>query len=296
MIDLDPEMEALLGIEPVPPLDYALEDLLGIEPWRPRFVIFSSYGNDSVALIQWAHEQRLRDVAVVFSDTGWAAKWWMPRVEKLESWVRSLGYRTYRTKSIGFRALALWKKGFPTQQFQWCSYILKIEPAERWLRENDPDGRAICLVGVRREESQDRASFPIFNLASNSHGGRVMVAPMAEWSEETRDVFIRRAGVEPLPHRSMECSPCINSNKKDLQALQEDDIQKAEALEKEMHETLGLTSKGKPRTLFRPHRHMGAVGVREVVRWAHSKRGQYEPPEADEDLGAAGCEAGWCGI
>jgi len=287
------------------------DTILGIEPpLRPRFVIFSSYGNDSVALIQWCHEQGLTDVAVVFSDTGWAATWWIPRVEKLEAWVRGLGYRTSRTTSIGFEGLAFEKQAFPTQMFQWCSYRLKIEPGERWLMENDPERRAVCLVGVRREEGPDRKNWPAFMLKSGSHGDRVMVAPMADWTEETRDVFIRRAGVEPLPHRSMECSPCINSNKKDLQALTEDDVVKAEVLEKKMHTLLGLTSNGKPRTLFRPHRHMGAVGVREVVKWAHSGRGKYRPPVVDpineilgisadepdpEDLGSSGCEAGWCG-
>lgn len=278
------------------------EFLLGSSARTPRFVIFASYGNDSVALIQWAHEQGLEDVTVVYSDTGWAARFWDQRVRALETWVASLGFKTARTSSVGFRGLALAKKGFPTQQYQWCSYILKIEPGERWLRENDPEGRAICLVGVRRDESQDRASFPMFLLRSASHGGRPMVAPMVEWTVEIRDVFIKRAGVEPLPHRSMECSPCVNSNKRDLQALGEEDVAKAEALEAELHETFGLTSKGKRRTFFRPQRHLGATGVREVVKWAHSKRGQYQPPpgsetefDDDEDLGAAGCEAGWCG-
>lgn len=263
----------------------------------PRFVIFSSYGNDSVALIQWAHEQGLQNVSVVFSDTGWAAKFWIERVDRLEVWVRSLGFRTDRTTSMGFRELALWKKAFPTQMYQWCSWHLKIEPGERWLTENDPECRAVCLVGVRREESQDRAEFPAYLLASPSHGGRVMVAPMALWSEETRNHFIRRAGVVPLPHRSMECAPCVNSKKADLIALAEEDIQKAEDMEIEMQETLGLTANGKPRTFFRPHRHLGAVGVREVVKWGHSERGKYKPPieEEPEDLGQIGCEAGWCG-
>ena len=38
-------------------------------------VIFASYGNDSIALIQWAHERDLTDVAVAYSDTGWGAPW-----------------------------------------------------------------------------------------------------------------------------------------------------------------------------------------------------------------------------
>ena len=254
----------------------------------PRFIIFCSYANDSVALIQWAYEQGLKDVVVVYSDTKWSAPWWRNRVEWLEFWVYSLGFYTDRTDSLGFVELARNKKAFPTQQFQWCSYILKIEPGSRWLSENDPDARAVCLVGVRREESQDRADFPRVLLSSTNHGGRVMVAPFADFSEAERDALLTRAGLTPLPHRSMECSPCINSNRQDLQALTPDVIDGVAAVEEMMTRDFGLTKNGKPRTLFRPHRHMGAVGIREVVKWAHSPRGKYQPPEGiviDSDVG-----------
>ena len=53
-------------------------------------------------------------------------------------------------------------------------------------------------------------------------------------------------------------------------------------------EDMGFTSKGNPRVMFRPYRHMGATGIREVVKWAHSSRGEYEPP--------SGCDSGMCGI
>ncbi len=280
-------------------------DDLMVEP-KPRFVIFSSYGNDSVALIQWAHEQGLTAVTVVYSDTGWAATMWKPRVEELERWVRSLGYVTARTKGLTFQELAYQKKAFPTQQFQWCSFILKIEPGERWLAEHDPACHAVCLVGVRRDEGPDRAEFPRYLLCSPSHGGRVMVAPMADWTEVVRDEFLARAGVKPLPHRSMECSPCVNSNRADIRAMTEDDVVKAEQIEADMDAKFGRTPRGKPRTLFRPHRHMGAVGIREVKRWADSERGQYRPlddqqydedaaQQEDAELGSTGCPAGWCG-
>jgi 3'-phosphoadenosine 5'-phosphosulfate sulfotransferase (PAPS reductase)/FAD synthetase len=36
-------------------------------------VISSSYGNDSVALMQWAKERSLPDVTVAYCNTGWAA-------------------------------------------------------------------------------------------------------------------------------------------------------------------------------------------------------------------------------
>ena len=47
-----------------------------------RFVIFVSWGNDSIALVQWAKENELDGVACVYTDTGWAADGWMDRVER----------------------------------------------------------------------------------------------------------------------------------------------------------------------------------------------------------------------
>ncbi|SFJ68587.1 phosphoadenosine phosphosulfate reductase [Methylobacterium brachiatum] len=248
----------------------------------PRFVIFSSYGNDSCALIQWAHEWRLEGVAVVYSETGWATADWAERVLWMEIWAESLGFATYRTASIGFPDLAREKKGFPTQQFQWCSFRLKIEPGMRWLKEHDPERRAVCLVGVRRAEAKnatdDRASFPGFLAKSGNHGDRCMIAPFATFDEDARNAFLRRAGIEVLPHRSRECR-CINSNRADLKLFGEQDIVAIEQLEAEV---------GK--TMYRPHRHMGASGIREVIRWANSLRGKYEPPDEPAPV----CDSMWC--
>lgn len=246
------------------------------------WVIFSSYGNDSCALIQWAHETRLRNVAVVYTDTKWAADGWAERVAQMEYWCLSLGFIPYRTTSIGFMELARQKKGFPTQRYQWCSYILKIEPGQQWLAENDPEKRAICLVGVRREESAERASFPDFLGSSPNHGDRTMLAPFALASATDRDGFLRRAGIEPLPHRSRECK-CINSRKDDMKrftAKDRDDIAAAE------------TTIGRP--LFRPHRHMGATGIDEILKWAHSPHGKYTKEDNLPDENMAGCNTGFC--
>lgn len=246
----------------------------------PRFVIFASYGNDSCALIQWAADEKLENVAVVYSDTGWAASGWPERVEKMEAWVRTLGFSPHRVASIGFRDLAREKKGFPSQRYQWCSYRLKIEPGIRWLAENDPEYRAVCLVGVRREESEGRANFPEYMARSMNHGGRVMLAPLARISEADRNAILARADIDPLPHRSRECK-CINSNKADLRAFTAADISEIEAIEAEI---------GRP--MFRPHKHMGASGIRDVMRWARSGKGRFD--ERQEDL--FGCDSGWCGI
>ena len=39
-------------------------------------VISASYGNDSCAMIQWAHENGIDDVVVTYIDTGWAGDGW----------------------------------------------------------------------------------------------------------------------------------------------------------------------------------------------------------------------------
>jgi 3'-phosphoadenosine 5'-phosphosulfate sulfotransferase (PAPS reductase)/FAD synthetase len=255
----------------------------------PDYIIFASYGNDSIALIQFAHERGLKNVTTVFSDTGWAATWWKDRVLEAEDWVRSLGFTPSRTTSMGLEALVRKKKGWPRQGMQFCTLHLKIEPAMRWLDENDPEKQATCLVGVRREESQARRTFPEFLDESPNHGGRKLWAPLVNFTTEDRDGLLKRAGFEPLPHRSMECFPCINSNRADLRILSQDAIRIQEIAS--LEQDLGYTAKGKPRTMFRPYRHMGATGIEQIVQWATSERGQFD---LDDGTGAE-CESGYCG-
>lgn len=249
-----------------------------------RYLIRASYGNDSVALIQWAREEGLSDVVVLYSDTGWARASWAARVGQMEEWVRSLGFTPARTASIGMKALVEQKKMFPQRLMQFCTKELKILPTIAWLEKNDPERRAIVLTGIRREESTNRADAPAFQINSANDGGRCVIQPLAAFTVADRDALLRRAGFEPLPHRSEECK-CINANRKDIQRWDESDIVEIEGME-----AAPLSSKGKPRTMFRPNKHMGATGIREIVKWAHSPRGEYEPPEEAGEP----CDSGWC--
>ena len=245
-------------------------------------VISSSYGNDSIALIQWASEQCLPDVTVVFVDTGWSAPGWLDRVNDAEAWVKTLGFRVIRLQpTVQFENLMRMKKGFPSQRYQWCSAHLKGVPFLDWLDVEDPNGKATVLLGKRRAESRERADTPEFVESSPYHSDRRLWHPLYAHSEDDRNELLYRAGFEPLKHRSRECSPCINSNRGDFRELSEDDIAKVEQLEAEV---------GK--TMFRPKRHAGAVGVRKVVAWAMSEPGKYNP--AQEDM-FNGCSSGYCG-
>lgn len=251
-----------------------------------NYVIFASYGNDSVALIQWAHEKGLKGVAVLYSDTGWAADWWEGRVEEGEALANSYGFGTFRTECEGMESLVRRKKGWPQGgAAAFCTKELKVLPALNWLEENDKEKEATCVIGVRREESANRRQFPEYTEESEKHGGRELWAPLVRYSEEDRNGLLNRAGFESLPHRSKECFPCVHANIRDLRMLDEGRIIHIEKIEQEM----GFTRNDKPRVMFRPKRHQGAIGIRDVHAWAMKPRSFDKIKEED-------CDSGYCGI
>jgi len=249
-------------------------------------IIFASYGNDSIALIQWAHERAMRDVIVAYSDTGWAADFWPARVERAESWVRSLGYEHARIHSEGMESLVRRKKAWPRGgggKFQFCTEALKEAPALAWLDDIDPKGDAICMTGIRREESANRATAQEWVEESPGHGGRSLHCPLVMHTEAMRDALICRTPFEVLPYRSKECYPCVNARKIELRTLDSARVIRIRKLEAEM----GTNSKGNERTMFSPARHGGAIGIDAVI----SDAGGDTP----EMFAAELCDSGWCG-
>ena len=250
-------------------------------------VIMASFGNDSIALIQWAREAELEGVTVLYNNTGWAAPWWSERVEQGENWVRSLGFNFVETvPERGFMDLVRWKQAFPMGGMQFCTEHLKRTPALRWMDENAPKGSTV-LVGIRRCESRKRAEFPKFTEGSLDQGGRDLWAPLVDHTDEMRNQLLASAGFDVLPHRSAECYPCINSGKTMLRFVDEDRINLIEVFEKEMG--VGKRS-GKPKYMFRPSLYSGAQGIREVIRWA----GRDKYIAGQEDMFGDGCDGGFC--
>lgn len=257
----------------------------------PRYIARCSYGNDSIAMLQLMHEHGLKNVAVVYSDTGWATHQWVERVDRGEEWVRSLGWEPVRLASKGFEAGVLGHSQtgmFPTRIRKWCTKELKIRPFLAWVKDADPDKQAIVCVGVRRAESEARKAMPAFMPEQDN--GRHVWHPIVEFSDADRDAMIAKTPFEALPHRSDECGICINANRADLRRASEDHIARVETLEQSI---------GRP--MFNPAKYAGADGIREVVRWAESERGKFKPaglkpdmPLFDDEPGET-CEDAWCG-
>lgn len=192
--------------------------------------------------------------------------------------------------SEGMLSLVKRKCGWPGAggQGQFCTAELKVIPALKWLDANDPTKEATAMTGVRRSESQHRSDAPEHVVTSVRHGGRELWQPLVRHTDEMRDSLILRAGFEVLPHRSLECYPCINANIDDLRLLTEDRIRLIDITEKD----LGFTGKGKPRVMFRTSRRKGAVGIRAVVQWAKAprRRDQMQMFPSNPQ-----CDSGYCG-
>lgn len=249
-------------------------------------IISSSYGNDSIALIQWAKERSLENVTVVYCDTGWSAPGWDDRVTEGESFAESCGFAVVRLKSIGMTELVRMKKGWPGNAQQFCTMHLKGVPFLEWIDEADPSRKATVLIGKRRGESRARRDTPEFVEQSEYHGDRRVWHPLYMHSETDRNALLQQAGFKVLPHRSQECSPCVNANRGDFMLLTAEQIERINDLEVEI---------GKP--MFRPKR-FGAVGIYGVMVWAkHGHKNRRGGMFGEDMLEDEGCGSPFgCGL
>ncbi len=252
-------------------------------------IIFSSFGNDSLALIQWAIDNKLDNVVVAYSNTKWGRDDWQERVDTAREWLKGHNITTAIISSEGFENLVRRKKAFPTNGMAFCSYELKIAPAMRWLDLVNPGKTAKCYTGVMRIESEARKNWPEVIESSENHGGRMLISPMASFTEAQRDELLSRTPFDKLQHRSAECWPCVNANKKDIQMVEPERIRFIDDFEKSMG--VGVRS-GNPKYMFRASKHGGAAGAQQVYDRACSGARHYSPDQDD----LFGCDSGFCGI
>ncbi|TAK84346.1 MAG: phosphoadenosine phosphosulfate reductase [Betaproteobacteria bacterium] len=243
-------------------------------------VISSSAGNDSAALIQWAHETSLPNVTVAYINTGWGSRKWPARVDRVEALALSYGFKAVRINSKGMEQLVRERKGFPGNGMQFCTTELKILPFLEWIDGVDPAGLATVVVGKRRAESVARRETPEFIASSEIHGGRRLWHPLYRHTDEQRNELLKRAGIEVLPHRSRECHPCVNANRGDFLSLTPGEIERVNDLE---------VAIGKP--MFRPKR-FSALGIYGVIQWAEKGR---DRGDIDEEIAECASLFG-CGV
>ena len=242
-----------------------------------------SGGKDSVAMWLWARRNGLNPVAV-YADTQW--EWDEPdaigathyqHLELLEARIDQL----HRVVSEpGLAASVVAQKTFPTRVHRWCTKELKLKPISNWLDRYRAEMGAdiLVIVGVRREESADRADpkkTPEWEW-SDIYDCE-MWRPMLDWTVQQVIYEHRRAAIpmHPLYHHGAErvgCFPCINADKAELRLVSE----LAPKRVAEIRRLEALT--GKMMFLRRRDGARAATPwpIDEVLTWAKTKHGGKE--------------------
>lgn len=203
------------------------------------YFIFGNYGNNTIALIQWAKENNVNDVTVIHVETGWAAPSWSQRVYLGQQLATAYSFQVITlTAKKNFFELVREQKNFPSKKFQWCTSFLKALPLLAWLDEKDPQCEATILLGSRRFDSRARANLAEFVDASEHYNERRVWYPLYQHVNSMRDALIIRSGLEILPHRSLECEACIHSTPSDLKRLASGTLVRIAELENELGQTL----------------------------------------------------------
>ncbi len=219
-------------------------------------VIFGNYGDGTIALIQWAHEQGISDLQLVRVETGFAAQHpvWEKQVRQGQDLALSYGFsvQTLQAKP-NFSELVLEKQAFPSPEFQWCAAWLKGLPFLAWLDEKDPACEAVILFTHRSSKALDLKSKEQY---SEHFGGRGLCYPLCEYPDDEFYALIQRAGFVALGHRSWECAPCVHSTAADLRVLSAADQSKVADLEAALGQNF-----------FAKEAISGAQGIKAMVEW-----------------------------
>lgn len=129
-----------------------------------------------------------------------------------------------------FVDLTLWKGRFPSRRAQFCTEFLKAEPiTQQVIYPALERGPVVQWLGVRRDESANRAKAPFTQLVRHSDRANMLLfRPIIHWTAENVFSFAKAHGLQPNPlyrmgAKRVGCSPCINSGKEDLISVDRSD-------------------------------------------------------------------------
>ncbi|MFZ9036330.1 MAG: hypothetical protein ACO2ZM_09500, partial [Francisellaceae bacterium] len=181
------------------------------------FCIIANFGDDSIALIQWAYEKKLKDVTVLSVDTGWQAQSWKKRLDCALQWLDSLNFKhIHLPAEHDMKKLVETRGQFPSQKFHWCAGFLKGITILNWLETHDEDYEATILLPNRRDMTKTSTDLMEYVEESERYDDRRLWYPLYQHSKHQRDELIKKTPFKtPLNHRSLECQPCIHTTSAD---------------------------------------------------------------------------------
>ena len=197
-------------------------------------ILFGNYGNQHLALIQWAIDTQLDDCWVVRVDTGWASGAWQQHVKQVEQLLKKKCVQfEVLVPDYNFSAMVKDRKQFPSKKFQWCAGFLKGLPLIDWLDEYDPCCDATIYLGSRKIDSPLRQDMNSVIESSPHYGDRRVEYPLITSNDEAQYAAIKALGLSPVKYRSDECFPCIHAVPETFSRAEVEDWQRLHDLEQQ---------------------------------------------------------------
>lgn len=195
-----------------------------------ELVVNFSGGKDSSAMLAYLCE-KYPDVKkhVVMADTGWehtdAVEWSRKIVAMF-----GLPLHVVRNKNKTLLTMAEQRGKFPGMQQRQCTSDLKRDPIASWVRQNCKDAVVVNCMGIRSEESSNRAKAKKLKRNKRETNSRRTVwdwNPIKDWTEVEVREYLRIKGVPLHPvygHlKRFSCRICIFMQQHELQAVQQHD-------------------------------------------------------------------------
>lgn len=205
-------------------------------------IVSVSGGKDSAATAARVRHVYGLSARYVFADTGWEAPEtyaYLPMIE------RTLGITIERVGVPGgMRAKIRARAGFPARKQRWCTRELKVEILrafhDRVAAEEDRE--TVSVVGIRAEESDDRALMSEWGYDDRWKGyvwRPAIDATVAEIIEQHHAVKLPLNPLYLRGHNRVGCWPCIYASKEEVRLWAENDpdrVDEVRSLEREIEQ------------------------------------------------------------
>lgn len=213
-----------------------------------ELIINFSGGKDSCAMLAYLCEQ-YPDIKkhVVFADTGWEH-------EDAEEWSRSivegifgLKLNVARSKTKTFLTMAENRGMFPGMNQRQCTSDLKRDPIMTWVRNNVNDQLIVNCMGIRSEESTNRAKKKKLSRNKRESNSKRTIwewNPIKDWTEKQVFEYLEQKNIPLHPvykHlRRFSCRVCIFMTQHDLRQVKQHDPAAIDIISK-IEEKIGFT-------------------------------------------------------
>ena len=201
-------------------------------------VITGQYGNETIALVQWALNHKLDQLVVVNVETSWQAVGWDQRVLKAKQWLDGNGVESHTIRPRqSFDQSMREHHAMPDSQNTWCAQHMIGDTLLDWLDEVDPMLQAHLYVGNRKALSKAWQTESFHQPKSEYFERRDLFQPLLDYDNQKLIDLIAMTPLPYLSHQSLGCGPCIFSTSQDLLALDPEDLLKVKQLEDDLGQT-----------------------------------------------------------